>query len=61
MKNRLPEFSDRHKICIICEGSEEFKYLERLKAIKVWSGIYDVVLVNAGGNGNIPARYQDRY
>lgn len=61
MKNKLPEFSDRHKICIICEGSEEFKYLERLKTIKVWSRVYDVVLVNAGGNGNIPARYQDRY
>lgn len=22
---------------------------------------YDISLVNAGGNGNIPARYQDRY
>ena len=45
MTNKLPKFSDKHKICIICEGNEE----------------YDISLVNAGGNGNIPARYQDRY
>lgn len=61
MTNKLPKFSDKHKICIICEGSEEYEYLERLKALKVWNGQYDISLVNAGGNGNIPARYQDRY
>ena len=27
----------------------------------MWSDVYDVALVNAEGNGNIPARYQDRY
>ena len=43
MPNKLPKFLDNHKICIICEGNEE----------------YDISLVNAGGNGNIPARYQD--
>ncbi len=61
MTNRLPEISDKHKICIICEGNEEYKYLERLKSIHVWNDIYDISLVNAEGNGNIPARYQDRY
>lgn len=61
MANRLPEISDKHKICIICEGNEEYKYLERLKSIRVWNDIYDISLVNAEGNGNIPARYQDRY
>ena len=61
MTNRLPKISDKHKICIICEGNEEYKYLERLKSIHVWNDIYDVSLVNAEGNGNIPARYQDRY
>ena len=61
MSNRLPNISDKHKICIICEGNEEYKYLERLKELHVWSDIYDVSLVNAEGNGNIPARYQDRY
>ncbi len=61
MANRLPEISDKHKICIICEGDEEYKYLERLKSIRVWNDIYEISLVNAEGNGNIPARYQDRY
>ena len=49
------------KICIICEGNEEYEYLNRLKNLKVWNEQYDISLVNAGGNGNIPARYQDRY
>lgn len=61
MPNKLPRFRDNHKICIICEGNEEYEYLNRLIALKVWSGQYDISLVNAGGNGNIPARYQDRY
>lgn len=61
MPNKLPRFRDNHKICIICEGNEEYEYLDRLIALKVWSGQYDISLVNAGGNGNIPARYQDRY
>ena len=61
MPNKLPKFFDNHKICIICEGNEEYEYLDRLIALKVWSGQYDISLINAGGNGNIPARYQDRY
>lgn len=61
MINKLPRFSDKHKICIICEGNEEYEYLNRLKNLKVWNEQYDFSLVNAGGNGNIPARYQDRY
>ncbi len=61
MINKIPRFSDKHKICIICEGNEEYAYLNRLKDLKVWHEQYDISLVNAGGNGNIPARYQDRY
>lgn len=61
MPNKFPRFRDNHKICIICEGNEEYEYLDRLIALKVWSGQYDISLINAGGNGNIPARYQDRY
>ncbi|MBE5860256.1 MAG: hypothetical protein E7301_09060 [Butyrivibrio sp.] len=61
MVNRLPNISDKHKICIICEGNEEYKYIERLNQLHVWNDIYDISLVNAEGNGNIPARYQDRY
>lgn len=61
MQNRLPKLFDKHKICVICEGNEEYEYLERLKAIKVWDAQYEIILDNAGGNGNIPARYQDSY
>ncbi len=61
MENRLPNISNKHKICVICEGNEEYQYLERLKRLNVWNDIYDITLENAGGNGNIPARYQDKY
>lgn len=44
MTNKLPKIFSGSKICIICEGDEEYEYLE-----------------NADGNGNIPARYQDKY
>jgi len=61
MGNRLPNISDKHKVCIICEGNEEYRYMERLIKLRVWSDNYSISLVNAEGNGNIPARYQDRY
>jgi hypothetical protein len=61
MVNRLPAFSNKHKICIICEGNEEYAYLEKLESLNVWNDKYEISLDNASGNGNIPARYQDRY
>lgn len=61
MKNRLPAFLNKCRVCIICEGDEEYDYLDRLNKIEVWNKAYKVTLDNAGGNGNIPARYQDRY
>ena len=47
MPNKLPRFFDNHKICIICEGNEEYEYLNRLKNLKVWNEQYDISLVNA--------------
>ena len=61
MQNKLPKLFDKHKICVICEGNEEYAYLERLKSLKVWNPQYEIIPDNAGGNGNIPARYQDSY
>lgn len=61
MGNKIPELYDRHKICIICEGSEEKKYLEKLISLNVWNNQYDISLVDAEGNGNIPARYQEKF
>ena len=37
MQNKLPKFLDNHKICIICEGNEEYEYLNRIKNLKVWN------------------------
>ena len=61
MLNNLPKFFNNHKICSICEGNEEYDYLKQLKKLKVWNEKYDISLVNAGENRNIPARYHDRY
>lgn len=61
MKNRLAKIRFKYSICIICEGNEEFQYLERLCQLKVFNGQYRFSLVNAAGHGNLSAFYQDRY
>ena len=61
MGNRLPKIFTGSRICIICEGDEEYEDLEKLISLDVWSKEYCFQLENAGGNGNIPARYQDKY
>lgn len=48
MAIKVPFISDNHKICIICEGNEEYKYLDRLKELKIWNKQYDISLENAG-------------
>lgn len=35
--------------------------MEKLKSLEVWNKIYSFTLENADGNGNVPARYQDKY
>lgn len=62
MSLRFPSYiSDKDRICIICEGDEEYDYFSKLKSLGVWNEKYNFTLENAGGNGNIPARYQDKY
>lgn len=64
MINRLPfslSLDDSIHICVICEGNEEYTYLSRLIDLKVWNYSYRFTLVNAEGNGNLFARYQDRF
>jgi hypothetical protein len=51
----------KKKICLICEGFEEYDYILRLLELGVWSDTYYVDPVNAESNGNISARYQDKY
>lgn len=40
--NNIPNFLDNYKICIICEGNEEYAYLNRLKALHVWNSQYEI-------------------
>lgn len=61
MTSKLPQIFTGSRICIICEGDEVYEYLEKLINLNVWSKEYCFFLENAEGNGNIPARYQDKY
>lgn len=61
MANRLPHIRDKVTICMICEGNEEYQYMNRLRKLGVWNDCYAFHFINAEGNGNIPARYQDAY
>ena len=55
---RPPLFTARHSLCVICEGYEEELYIRHLLSKDVWKKLYDFTIVNAKGEGNIPARYQ---
>ena len=57
----LPPLKDNKKIYIICEGSEEYDYLNQLKLLNVWSDVYDITLRDAKGNGNLYPIYQNVY
>jgi len=50
-----------HKVCIICEGYEDYAYIQRLLELNVWNSAYDFQLINAKSESNIFARYQDAY
>jgi hypothetical protein len=60
----MGEFKNHYnkiKICIVCEGYEEYEYLDKLIKLNIFDKAYDINLVNSKGNGNIFARYQDIY
>ena len=54
-------YYNKIKICIVCERYAEYDYLDRLIKLNIFDKAYDINLVNAKGNGNIFARYQDIY
>lgn len=47
-------------ILIICEGYEEYEYLETLKKLNIWNN-YNIELINAESNGSIFPIYQFNY
>lgn len=51
---------NKPNILIICEGYEEFEYLEALKKLNIWDN-YDIKLINAESNGSIFPIYQFSY
>ena len=59
--SKLPVLPRKHRICVICEGYEEHLYFRRLMELNVWNPIYVFIPVNAKGESNIFARYQDIY
>ncbi len=59
--SKLPAINRKHKICIICEGNEDYEYMMRLLQLNVWDDAYDFIPINAKSASNIPARFQDAY
>lgn len=51
--------SAENRVCIICEGLEEYDYLKKIKELNLWNKKYSVDLRNARGIGRIFAIYQD--
>lgn len=61
MTFRLPQIDHRHKVCVICEGDEDFAYFKRLKEFAIWNEVYDFVPQNAHGESNIASLYTSIY
>lgn len=63
--NKLPPFlrddTKAHSICLILEGYEEDYYFKKLKEFRIFSKSYNIKLVNAKTENNIPAKYQEAY
>lgn len=58
---RVPNIQRKHKICVICEGNEDYLYFKKLTNIAVWNDIYDFYPINAKSASNIPAIYTDKF
>lgn len=57
--HRLPNLERKHKICVICEGYEDFAYFNRLLELNVWNSAYEFYPINVKSASNISARFQD--
>jgi len=58
---KLPNIQRKHKICVICEGNEDYYYFEKLTKIAVWNSIYEFHPFNAKSASNIAAMYADKF
>lgn len=57
--HRPPNLERKHKICVICEGYEDFAYFNRLLELNVWNSAYEFYPINVKSASNISARFQD--
>ena len=57
----LPPVRRKHRICVICEGYEDYQYFDRLIALKLWDDSYSFIPINAKSASNIPVRFQNEY
>ena len=57
----LPPIRSKHRVCVICEGFEDYHYFKRLMDLNVWNSAYNFTLINVKSASNIPARFQNEY
>ena len=57
----LPSVRRKHRICVICEGYEDYHYFNRLIALNLWDTSNSFTTVNAKSASNIPARFQNEF
>ncbi len=48
----LPSLGGKHKICVICEGYEDYAYFNRLLELGTRSQVYEFLPVNAKSASN---------
>lgn len=53
--------SSAKRICILCEGFEEFDYIQKLCSLNVWDAAYNITVKNAKGLDNIAPVYQNEF
>ena len=61
MAKRLPPTRNENSILIICEGAEEYDYMDRLRSLGMWSRNFSIELKDAKSIDNISAVYAYSY
>lgn len=49
MNRKFPNIPTSKRVCIVCEGDEEYRYIEKLKDLKLFHHNYSVKSINANG------------
>lgn len=57
----LPPIRSKHRVCVICEGFEDYHYFQRLIALNVWDSAYSFTPINVKSASSIPARFQNEF